>query len=62
MTEYLNIEALAKYLGLSPGTIRQYRCKKPSKLPPAYNLTGRPLWRKSEVDMWIRTKKEVSHD
>ncbi len=60
--DFMNLSDLANYLGLSIGTVRHYRCKKPSKLPPAYNLTGRPLWRKSEVDMWIRARKEVSHE
>ena len=50
--EYLDVEALAQYLMMSPNTIRQYVSK--SKIPhikvPGSNLVRFP---RSQIDAWM---------
>ncbi len=56
--EMLTTRELASMLGLKYSTVKFYRSRKPWCLPPAYKVTGHPMWKKSEVVAWINTKKE----
>lgn len=56
---YMTVRELAERIGIQPRTLLKYRRAKPEKLPPAYNFFGQPRFKRSEVEEWEQSCKEV---
>lgn len=56
--EFICLTTLASMMHLKPGTISKYRKTCPSKIPPAYKFSGRPMWDRQEVEEWLASRKE----
>ena len=57
---YMTIPELALYLRHSPHTIRAWH--KHRKLPAAFQLSGKLLWHRDEIDAWVRTTRRRPPD
>lgn len=53
---FLDVEALAPMLCLSPRTLRNKLCADPASLPPRVKVPGTrgPRWRMSDVLAWLK--------
>lgn len=52
---YLDMDELAKVMGLSSGTIRKKLKSAPTEIPPKMHLPGTKMlrWRHQEVESWM---------
>lgn len=53
---FLTVAELADYLRVSAHSVRHWR--KRGYLPPAYLLGTRVVWRRGEIDTWLKGKRE----
>lgn len=56
-TEYLKLNELSEWLKVKPSTIHKYFKQKLMPLP--VKLFGILLWDKSELENWIKNKKNI---
>lgn len=59
-TGLLDIDMLAKLLGVSKSTIYRLRCYSPEKVPPAIKIGSHVRWRPSDVQAWLEKQSEVA--
>lgn len=52
----VGIGEVAAYLGVSTGTVR--RLRQEGRFAPAYRIGRHVRWRMSDVDAWLRPRKE----
>ena len=56
--KYLTAVEAAQYVGYTPNTLAQYRCR---RIGPNYlKVRGRVLYAKEELDHWIKSYAEVT--
>lgn len=62
MTNYLDIDELAKLLGKSQETIRKNLRDNPRRVPPRMHMPGTKMlrWRKTEVEIWLEEQQSLS--
>ena len=53
----LDVPALARLLGLSPGGIRNMLWRSPENLPPPVRIGRRVRWRPSTVECWLASRE-----
>lgn len=58
--QFLDIDGLARFLGLARATVYSDLSRAPWKLPPAYRLPGRRkrLWSTAEVVEWVHRYRD----
>jgi hypothetical protein len=49
----LNERQAAKFIGVEPGTLNKWRCRK--KGPPYYKLAGKVRYKRAEFVQWIES-------
>ena len=54
MTPLMKSEDIAKYLGVSPATVKTWRSRCPDKLPPAVMVGDQPRWHPDTVEAWAK--------
>jgi hypothetical protein len=56
----LGTHSAAKHLGVSPSRVWQWRQRERQPLPdPDEEIDGRPYWRRSTLDRWNRTERNL---
>jgi len=56
--KYLTTTDAAQYVGYTPNTLAQYRCR---RIGPSYvKVRGRVLYAIEELDLWIKSYAEVT--
>ena len=55
-TGLLDIDMLAKLLGVSKSTIYRLRCYQPDKVPPVIRIGSHIRWRQEDVNKWLESQ------